>query len=125
MKQRVNRIFSCLCEPIEDPSVDDANVPIHSVLLKNLVLGLLFLAFVTTLVLVLVSATKEGRDLTWPLVVVPSLMVWLIVLLVSGGLLLSHPYYANRIGHFFRWNRVPIGTNPLLDPADSEISFDE
>lgn len=125
MKQRANRAFSCLCEPVEDPSVDDVNVPIRSALLKNIVLGLVLLALVTTMVLILVCATKEGRDLTWPVALGCSVMVWMIVVVVCGGLLLSHPYYAACLLKLFQWNRVAVPTNPLLEPEDTEISFDE
>lgn len=125
MKRLGNRTFSCVCEPIDDPSVDDANVPIRSVLLKNIVLGLVLIAIATSTVLITVCATTDARDLRWPVALGASLIIWLVVLLVSVGLFLSHPYYAEWLLKLFQWKRIPVATNPLLEPEDQEISFDE
>jgi uncharacterized membrane protein len=115
------RFLSCLCDPIDDPSADDANVAVPSNKIKVIVLGLCLAALAISITVITVCATTGKKDMPWWIALVCVGLAWFVVAVLAGTLFTSHPYYKAKMMGWFRCKGHEELPNPLLD--EEEISL--
>jgi len=118
----MNHVLACLCDPIADPSADDANVPVRSSTLKLIILGLCAGATGVSVALIIVCATAGTRDMSWWVALIVIGLSWTCVVLAAAGLYAQHPYYRSKIKGWFPCGRTrEEDPDPFLEAGDVQL----